>query len=274
MRPSFIESITSLDGVVGGNVNNNNMKSCDQFNRPSIVADSKAYGFGTTQQSQRGSSSGGSMEEGEQQLQKQPGGSLPSRRSLRSLADQQQMEASHSMPHVLRFLRDGRGGRNKGEIANTHDQEIVLDLENTKLVKSADGCTTETAPEPQQRQHEEHNTFLKPTNRNVLRPSHVTHPMLQQQSDNGSTESENTWLDWQTNNSLCTNSMSRSPSSSFEGISEEPTGPNNAVAQQQGGNGGNKKSQYHKTKLCPWHRDGKCFMGSACNYGKLGYLLA
>eukprot|EP01055_Gregarina_sp_Pseudo9_P004399 Gregarina_sp_Pseudo_9__4398@NODE_455_length_2802_cov_137_699240_g431_i0_p1_GENE_NODE_455_length_2802_cov_137_699240_g431_i0NODE_455_length_2802_cov_137_699240_g431_i0_p1_ORF_typecomplete_len546_score113_77zfCCCH/PF00642_24/0_0017zfCCCH/PF00642_24/0_088zfCCCH/PF00642_24/1_9e07zfCCCH_3/PF15663_5/0_00059zfCCCH_3/PF15663_5/0_011Torus/PF16131_5/0_026Torus/PF16131_5/1_5e03Torus/PF16131_5/0_0031zfCCCH_4/PF18044_1/77zfCCCH_4/PF18044_1/65zfCCCH_4/PF18044_1/0_0019zf_CCCH_4/PF18345_1/1_8e02zf_CCCH_4/PF1834 len=29
---------------------------------------------------------------------------------------------------------------------------------------------------------------------------------------------------------------------------------------------GNKKTQYKKTKLCPWHRDGKCFMGAACNY--------
>eukprot|EP01053_Blabericola_migrator_P000370 Blabericola_migrator_1__369@NODE_1092_length_5463_cov_333_784470_g747_i0_p1_GENE_NODE_1092_length_5463_cov_333_784470_g747_i0NODE_1092_length_5463_cov_333_784470_g747_i0_p1_ORF_typecomplete_len553_score81_83zfCCCH/PF00642_24/0_00022zfCCCH/PF00642_24/0_8zfCCCH/PF00642_24/4_8e08zfCCCH_3/PF15663_5/0_0011zfCCCH_3/PF15663_5/0_0023Torus/PF16131_5/0_039Torus/PF16131_5/2_4e03Torus/PF16131_5/0_0022zfCCCH_4/PF18044_1/3_7zfCCCH_4/PF18044_1/1_5e02zfCCCH_4/PF18044_1/4_7e02zfCCCH_4/PF18044_1/0_00056zf_CCCH_4/ len=29
---------------------------------------------------------------------------------------------------------------------------------------------------------------------------------------------------------------------------------------------GNKKTQYKKTKLCPWHREGKCFMGASCNY--------
>lgn len=142
------------------------------------------------------------------------------------------------------------------------EDDTITPLQNSANLKVESGTGNFQLKDPHFHPFKSHP--IGSHNKHVLLPSHTTHPMLQQQSDNTSTGSEITWQDWQTtNNSFCTNSISRSPSGSFEGASEEacsqPTTQTSAV-------GGNKKTQYHKTKLCPWHRDGKCFMGPACNY--------
>lgn len=92
-------------------------------------------------------------------------------------------------------------------------------------------------------------------------PSRSTHPMhTEMQATNIDSLSANSeWNDWPTRAQTSIGTTSRSPSGSFEANSE-------GITSQGAPGGGHKKTQYHKTKLCPWHREGKCFMGASCNY--------
>eukprot|EP01054_Gregarina_sp_Poly1_P000972 Gregarina_sp_Poly_1__971@NODE_1236_length_4689_cov_699_025314_g842_i0_p1_GENE_NODE_1236_length_4689_cov_699_025314_g842_i0NODE_1236_length_4689_cov_699_025314_g842_i0_p1_ORF_typecomplete_len563_score76_69zfCCCH/PF00642_24/0_0012zfCCCH/PF00642_24/0_25zfCCCH/PF00642_24/1_9e07zfCCCH_3/PF15663_5/0_0013zfCCCH_3/PF15663_5/0_00095Torus/PF16131_5/0_027Torus/PF16131_5/8_4e02Torus/PF16131_5/0_24zfCCCH_4/PF18044_1/34zfCCCH_4/PF18044_1/13zfCCCH_4/PF18044_1/0_0019zf_CCCH_4/PF18345_1/1_2e02zf_CCCH_4/PF18345_1 len=78
--------------------------------------------------------------------------------------------------------------------------------------------------------------------------------------DSSSIGSDNTWQ-----GSFLSQlpSTMTSPTTSYEQNSSQASLSNTLPAPSLTGN---KKTQYKKTKLCPWHRDGKCFMGSACNY--------